>query len=73
METNSRVIGSNRFKVSDNHLREEVVEYMIVNSLSVAALARECNMSRRTIERFINGSMKPSLLTRLKFIKLTEE
>lgn len=59
----------NSLKISDDQLREEIVEYMIVHDMSLESFSKLCGLSGgATIKRLLSGA-EPLFMTRMKIVK----
>jgi len=62
-------IVKNMLQISNDDLREKIVEYMIVNDMSPETFAKHCGLGAgKTIKRFIEGDGEMIFMTRVKII-----
>jgi len=56
-------------QISDDELREKIIEYMIAYDMNPETFSKHCGLSNgKVIKTFINNDRKPLFMTRVKII-----
>ena len=59
---------TNPYAIPLDDLREQLVQFLISNKLSIVKMGKLSNITHTTIEDFIRGDHDPRLLTKIKLI-----